>query len=66
MWVRVYLGFVMCGCECVCVCFVFCVRFDNCWGVLLICILVFAVFRIFSMYIYTCFVCTSVRSTDTE
>jgi hypothetical protein len=42
MWMRVCLGFVMCGC------------FDNCVVVLVICVLVFAVFYIVSfMYIYS-------------
>ena len=51
VWVCVYVGFVMCGC------------FDNCVGVLVICILVFTVFLLFAlcfcivsfMYIYPYF-----------
>jgi hypothetical protein len=52
--VCVCMGFVMCGCVCmhgfcnvwVCVCmgFVMCGCFDNCVGVLVICVLVFTVF----------------------
>ena len=54
VWVCVCVGFVMCGCVCmcgfcnvwVCVCvgFVMCGCFDNCAGVLVICVLVFTVF----------------------
>ena len=55
--------FVMCGC------------FDNCVGVLVICVLVFTVFCnvctvffvLFRLCIFIiCFVCTSVRTTATE
>ena len=59
---------------CVCVCYVMCGCFDNCVGVLVICVLVLAVFRIICtvlfygfVYVYfilICFVCTSVRATD--
>jgi len=45
----------MCGfCNvwmCVCVCFVMCGYFDNCMGVLVICVLVFTVFCIVSLCI---------------
>ena len=53
---------------CVCVGFVMCGYFDNCVGVLVICVFVFAVFCIvsFIMFILICFVCTSVRTTATE
>ena len=48
--------FVMCGfCNvwvCVCVDFVMCGCFDNCVGVLVICILVFIVFLLFSSGIF--------------
>jgi len=48
----------MCGfCNvwvCVCVGFIICACFDNCVGVLVICVLVFSVFFIASfMYIYS-------------
>jgi len=65
----------MCGfCNvrvCVCVGFVMCGCFDICVGVLVICVLVFTVFCVFVLfrlciYILTCFVCTSVRTTATE
>jgi hypothetical protein len=60
----VFMGVVMCGC------------FDNSMGVLVICVLVFAVFCIvctvflccfFYVYLFlsNCFVCTSVRTTAT-
>ena len=50
--VCVRMGFVMCVCTygfcnvwvCVCVGFVMCGCFDNCVGVLVICVLVFTVF----------------------
>ena len=58
------MGFVMCG------------SFDNCVGVLVICLLVFTVFCIvgtaffilfcFCVFILICLVCTSVRTTATE
>jgi hypothetical protein len=63
VWVCVCVGFVMCGC------------FDNCMGVLIIYELVFivsgtvcTVFVLFHVCIFipTCFVCTSVRTTATE
>ena len=51
VWVCVCVGYVMCGC----------VRrgdFDNCMGVLVICVLVFTVFCIVSfMYIYSYLFC---------
>jgi len=62
------VGFLMCGCVYVCVCF------DNCVGVLVICVLVFSVFYIvycvlvlfrLCIFILICFVCTSVRTTTT-
>ena len=49
---RCALCIVMCGC--VCVGFVMCGCFDNCVGVLVICVFVFTVFCIVSfMYIYS-------------
>jgi hypothetical protein len=47
VWVCVCVGSVMCGC--ICVGFVMCGYFDNCVGVLVICVLVFIEF---------CIVCT--------
>jgi hypothetical protein len=44
VWVCVCVGFVMCGC------------FDNCVGVLVICVLVFTVFCIFCTVFFYCFV----------
>ena len=49
-----YLMRILCmGCfnlflKCVCVCFVMCGCFDNCLGVLVVCVLVFTVFCIVS------------------
>jgi len=51
-----------------------CGHFDNCFGVLVICLLVFTVLCIVcTVYLYSlclfiliCFVCTSVRTTATE
>ena len=40
VWVWVCMGFVVCGC------------FDNCVGVLVICVLVFTVFLYCSVYVY--------------
>ena len=56
MWVCGCVGFVMCGCVCVCV------------GVLVICVLVFTAVFLFRLciFILTCFVYTSVRTTATE
>ena len=61
VWVCVCVGFVMCGC------------FDNCVGVLVICVLVFTLFRIVCTVFLYCFVyvylflfVTSVRTTATE
>ena len=59
---------VMCGCVYVGV-------FDNCVGVLVICVLVITVltivctvFLLFRLYIFilVCFICTSVRTTATQ
>jgi len=64
--VVVLTSFVICGfcnvCVCVCVGFVMCGCFDNCLGVLVVCVLVFTVFLLFVlcfyvvsfMYIYSC------------
>ena len=61
VWVCVCMGFVMCGC------------FNNCVGVLVICVLVFTVFCIVCTMFMLCFVyvnfflfVTSVRTTATE
>ena len=56
MWVCVCVGFVMCG------------YFDNCVGVLVICVLVFTVFLccFVYIYIYLFLFVTSVRTTATE
>jgi len=64
VWVCVCVGFLMCGC------------FDNCVGVLVICVLVFTVFctvctvflycSFYVYYILICFVCTGVRTAATE
>jgi hypothetical protein len=63
VWVCVCVGFVMCG------------RFDNCVGVLVICLLDFYCFVLFVLcfvlfrlciFILICFVCTSVRTTANE
>jgi hypothetical protein len=53
VWVCVCVGFVMCGC------------FDNCVGVLVICVLVFTVF-LYCLYVYFFLFVTSVRTTATE
>jgi len=48
------MGFVLCGCVCIYVGFVMCGCFDNCVGVLVIRVLVFAVLCIGSfMCIYS-------------
>ena len=61
VWVCAYVGFVMCGC------------FDNCVGVLVICVLVFTVFSNVCIVFLYCFVdaylflfVTSVSTTATE
>jgi hypothetical protein len=78
MWVCVCLGFVMCVCVygfcnvwvCVCVGFVMCRCFDNCVGVLELCVLVFTVLcivrTVFLYYVYLFLFVTSVRTTATE
>jgi len=48
------VGFVMCGC------------FDNCVGVLLICVLVFTVFLYCFVSVYSFLFVTSVRTNVTE
>jgi len=50
VWVCVCVGFVMCGC------------FDNCADVLVICVLVFTVFRFVYLFLFV----TNVRTTATE
>ena len=67
----VCVGFVMCGC--VCRGFVMCGCFDNCVGVLVICVLVFTVFCIVCSVFLYCFVyvylflfVASIRTTATE
>jgi hypothetical protein len=61
MWVWVRIGFEMCGC------------FDNCVGVLVICVLVFTVFCIVCtvflycfVYVYLSLFVSSVKNTATE
>ena len=61
VWVCVCMGFVMCRC------------FDNCVGILVICLLVFTllcivctVFLYCFIYVYLFFFVTSVRTTATE
>ena len=61
----------MCGCVYVWVCNVWvcvCVGgcFDNCVGILVICVLVFTVFLYCFFYVYLFLFVTSVRSTATE
>jgi hypothetical protein len=51
---------------CVCVNFVMCRCFDNCVGVLVICVLVFTVFLYCFVYVYLFLFVTSVRITATE
>ena len=53
LWVCVYVGFVICGC------------FDNCVGVLVICVLVFIAFLDLSLCIII-LIFTIVRNTATE
>jgi hypothetical protein len=53
MGVCVCVGFVMCGC------------FDNCVGVLVICVLVFTVLLYCFVYVYLFLFVTSVRTTAT-
>jgi len=53
VWICVFVGFVMCGC------------FDNCVGVLVICVIIFSVFLCCFVYVYLLFV-NSVRTTSTE
>jgi hypothetical protein len=52
--VVVLTGFVMCGC------------FDNCVGVLVVCVLVFTVFFYCFLYVYLFLFVTSVRTTASE
>ena len=54
VWVCVCVGFVMCGC------------FDNCVGILVICVLVFTVFLYCFFYVYLFLFVTSVRTAATE
>jgi len=51
---------------CVCVGFVMFGCFDNCVGVLVICVLVFTVFLYCFIYVYLFLFVTSVRTTATE
>ena len=81
LWLFHLVCILYCGCfnlfcdVCVSVCVgsVMCTCFDNCVGVLVICLLVLTVFCIICtvflycfVYVYFCFVCTSVRTTATE
>ena len=63
LWVCVCMGFVMCGF--VCADFVICGSFENCVGVLVMCVLALIAFYI-SSFIYIFFFVTSVRTTATE
>jgi len=54
VWVCVCVGFVMCGC------------FNNCVGVLVICVFVLTVFLYCFVYVYLVLYVTSVRTTATE
>ena len=54
VWVCVCVGFVMRGC------------FNNCVGVLLICVLVFTLFLYCFVYVYLLLFVTNVRTTATE
>ena len=54
VWVCLCVGFIMCGC------------FDNCVGVMVICVLVFTVFLYCFVYVYLFLFVTSVRTTVTE
>ena len=76
VWVCVCIGFVMCGCVYmwvllrvgVCM-YGFCnlwVCFDNCVGVLITCVLVFAVLLYCFVYVYLFLFVTSVRTAATE
>ena len=49
-----------------CVCIYICGCFDNCVGVLVICVLVFTVFLYCFVYVYLFLFVTSVRTTATE
>jgi hypothetical protein len=53
-------------CVSVCVGFVMCECFDNCVGVLLICLLVFTMFLYCFVYVYLFLFVTSVTTTATE
>jgi len=46
--------------------FVMCGRFDNCVGILVICVLIFTVFVYCFVYVYLFLFVTSVRTTATE
>ena len=52
-------------CVCVCLDFVMCEFFDNCVGILVICVLVFIACFCF-VYVYLFLFVTSVRATATE
>ena len=54
VWLCVCMGFVMCGC------------FDNCLGVLVICVVVFTVFLYCFLYVYLFLFLCIVRTTATE
>jgi len=54
MWVCVCVGVRMCG------------YFDNCVGVLVMCVLVLTVFLYFFVYVYLSLFVTRVRTTATE
>jgi len=70
-WVYVWILYCVCVCVfvCVCVCmgFVMCGCFDNCVGILLICVLLFTVFFLYCfLFVYLFLFATNVRTTATE
>jgi hypothetical protein len=67
VWVLLCVGVCMYGVCNVCMCgcmYVWC--FDNCEGVLVICVLVFTVFLYCFVYVYLLLFVTSVMTTATE
>jgi len=63
VWMCVCKGFVVCVCGGG---VVMCGCFDNCVGVLIICVLVFTVFLYCFVYVYLFLFVTSLRTTATE
>jgi len=76
LWLFYLVCILYCGCfnlfclVCVCVCvwvgFLMCGCFENCVGVLVICVLAFTVFLYFFVYVYLFLFVSSVRTTATE